>query len=88
MGEYPSLTQVREEEDQNESRISEAPLRVIVCMLKENSHRFLNEKYIQSDIGFKRIVGWKEFELGARDSITRISEYQIVIYVCAINPGV
>lgn len=43
---------------------SEEPLRIIICMTKESSKRLLDAQYLQSDIGFKRIVGFYEFELG------------------------
>jgi hypothetical protein len=48
-------------------------LRIIICMTPEASRRLLSSgRYLQSDIGFKRIVGYKEFELAGmeRDSNT------------------
>lgn len=73
MGEFPTLQHSNEDGDIEKSEPVSSPLQIIVCMMKENSVRLLNEKFIQSDIGFKRIVGWKEFELGAQDSVSRIS---------------
>ncbi|KAJ6580688.1 hypothetical protein B0H19DRAFT_1328776 [Mycena capillaripes] len=39
-------------------------LRFIVCMGWEGSDRLQKCQYVQSDIGFKRVVGFYEFELG------------------------
>ncbi|KAJ7259441.1 hypothetical protein C8J57DRAFT_951375, partial [Mycena rebaudengoi] len=50
-------------------------LRIIICMTPEANRRLLSSgRYLQSDIGFKRIVGYKEFELAGmeRDSNTSI----------------
>ncbi|KAF9232366.1 hypothetical protein BU15DRAFT_90674 [Melanogaster broomeanus] len=43
----------------------DVPLRVVICMLPQNSQRLQTAQYIQSDIGFKRVAGFQEFELGA-----------------------
>lgn len=47
-------------------------LRIVVCMTVQGSRRLLDAQYIQSDIGFKRIIGFEEFELASfdRDSNT------------------
>jgi hypothetical protein len=47
-------------------------LRFIVCMGWEGSDRLRKCQYVQSDIGFKRVVGFYEFELGGweRDAHT------------------
>lgn len=52
----------------------DAPFRMIVCMTKESSIRLVQAQYLQSDIGFKRIVGFKEFELGGLDPDSRTSK--------------
>jgi hypothetical protein len=66
-------------------------LRVIVCMTKEASQRLLSAQYLQSDIGFKRVVGFHEFEIACLDRITNTSEFplatdslqtQISLYFC------
>ncbi|KAF8835119.1 hypothetical protein BDN67DRAFT_1042907 [Paxillus ammoniavirescens] len=43
------------------------PLRVVICMLPQNSHRLQAARYLQSDIAFKRVAGFQEFELGGND---------------------
>lgn len=50
------------------------PLRIVVCMSKEASFRIHSAQYLQSDIGFKRVIGFKEFELGGLDSESRTSK--------------
>lgn len=54
---------------------ADAPFRMIVCMSVEASKALLSAQYLQSDIGFKRVIGFKEFELGGLDPQTRTSEY-------------
>jgi hypothetical protein len=39
-------------------------LRIVICMTKQSSHRLLHAQYLQSDIAFKRVVGFLEFEIG------------------------
>lgn len=43
------------------------PVRVILCMTKDQSRRLAKASFLQSDIAFKRVVGFKEFELGGMD---------------------
>ena len=43
-------------------------------MSKKNSIRLSNAHYVQSDIGFKRIAGYQEFELGGLDPSSRMSK--------------
>lgn len=50
------------------------PLRVAICMFQENSCQLQQAHYLQSDIGFKRVVGFKEFELGALESGSQTSK--------------
>ncbi|KAG6826455.1 hypothetical protein H0H92_015743 [Tricholoma furcatifolium] len=38
-------------------------VRMVICMTKEGSRRLLTSQYLQSDIGFKRVIGFYEFEL-------------------------
>ncbi|KAJ7467757.1 hypothetical protein B0H11DRAFT_1732694 [Mycena galericulata] len=50
-------------------------LRIIICMTPEASRRLQSSgRHLQSDIGFKRIVGFKEFEVASmeRDANTSI----------------
>jgi hypothetical protein len=42
-------------------------LQMVICMSEEGSKRLLRAQYVQSDIAFKRIVGFYEFELVAMD---------------------
>ncbi|KAF8200102.1 hypothetical protein BJ912DRAFT_898089 [Pholiota molesta] len=57
------------------------PFRMVVCMLKESSFRIHSAQYLQSDIGFKRVIGFKEFELGGLDSESRTSITYCRIFV-------
>ncbi|KAJ6479653.1 hypothetical protein C8R45DRAFT_786072, partial [Mycena sanguinolenta] len=66
------------EMDEDEDEIvnkADNRLRIIICMTPEASHRLLSSgRYLQSDIGFRRIVGFKEFEVAGmeRDANTSI----------------
>ncbi|KAJ6627414.1 hypothetical protein B0H10DRAFT_1779384 [Mycena sp. CBHHK59/15] len=66
-------------DDEDEEDIGPAPkgekLWIIVCMTPEASRRLVSSgQYLQSDIGFKRLVGFKEFEVASmeRDANTSI----------------
>lgn len=50
-----------------DSENSEENLRIVVCMSPEGSSRLLRAQYIQSDIAFRRVVGYQEFELATFD---------------------
>ncbi|KAJ6564612.1 hypothetical protein B0H19DRAFT_941881 [Mycena capillaripes] len=45
----------------------EKKTRIIICMSPDSSARLQKTQYLQSDIGFKRIVGFDEFEIAAMD---------------------
>ncbi|KAJ3925683.1 MAG: hypothetical protein NXY57DRAFT_1043898 [Lentinula lateritia] len=42
-------------------------LRIVICMTSETSQRFITAQHLQSDIGFKRVIGYYEFEVAAVD---------------------
>ncbi|KAG6818451.1 hypothetical protein H0H93_004834 [Arthromyces matolae] len=42
-------------------------VQMVICMSKEGSRRLTNAQYLQSDIGFKRVVGFYKFELACLD---------------------
>jgi hypothetical protein len=67
--ELPSLGSIVHEED-NVDKGSD-PIRIVICMSQDSSKRLLDAQFLQSDIGFKRIVGFQEFELGGRDHGSR-----------------
>ncbi|KAJ4463942.1 hypothetical protein C8R41DRAFT_898717 [Lentinula lateritia] len=49
------------------------PLRIAICMTLEASRRFVKTQYLQSDIGFKRIMGFYEFEVASIDRYSNTS---------------
>ena len=53
--------------DEDEVTDTKTPIYIIVCMNKESSQRLLDTQFVRSDIRFKCIVGFQEFELGGRD---------------------
>ncbi|KAJ3924260.1 MAG: hypothetical protein NXY57DRAFT_1092279, partial [Lentinula lateritia] len=44
-----------------------------LCMFPSSSRRLKRAQYLQSDIGFKRVVGLEEFEIAGTDPLSRIS---------------
>ncbi|KAJ6467409.1 hypothetical protein C8R45DRAFT_938748 [Mycena sanguinolenta] len=57
-------------------------LRIIVCMTPEASRRLLaSGRYLQSDIGFRRIIGFKEFEVASMDRDANTSIIYCRIYL-------
>ncbi|KAI0362906.1 hypothetical protein BV20DRAFT_1075618 [Pilatotrama ljubarskyi] len=58
--------------DECEDEVGETEaVRIAVCMTRTQSRRLLAARYLQSDIAFKRVIGFKEFELGSWDEETR-----------------
>ena len=47
--------------------------RFIVCMTPTQSWSLLQADYVQSDVAFRRVVGYEEFELGAWDAEMKLS---------------
>ena len=56
-----NLMTAHEEDDYTEN---EELLRIIICMSRESSQKLLAAQYLQSDITFKRVSGFLEFEIG------------------------
>lgn len=54
-------------------------LQVIICMTPDASKRMKQARYLQSDIGFKRVTGFYEFEIGSLDRESNTSECNICI---------
>ena len=70
MAEVPlSNLSAHEEDDSDESG---DPLRIVICMSKESSRRLLHAQYLQSDIAFKRVSGFLEFEIGGSNQNANI----------------
>lgn len=49
-------------------------LKIIICMSKEQSRRMHGGQYMQSDIGFKRVIGFHEFEMTSMDQKANTSK--------------
>lgn len=77
MTELDGLDDIEDLDLENEVNI---PFRMVVCMLKEASFQLQSAQYLQSDIGFKRVIGFKEFELGGLDSESRTSKALLISY--------
>ncbi|KAF8078916.1 hypothetical protein FPV67DRAFT_1690345 [Lyophyllum atratum] len=71
---------VHEEDDRHVPGGSQ-DVRFVICMTKEASRRLQDTQYVQSDIGFKRVVGFYEFELACFDRIRNMSVVFCRIFV-------
>lgn len=58
---------LEEHEEDDQALPEDKVTRIIICMGREGSLRLRKAAYIQSDIGFKRIVGFDEFEMASMD---------------------
>ncbi|KAJ7192674.1 hypothetical protein GGX14DRAFT_546454 [Mycena pura] len=82
--EYPAETIGTDEDgdDADETEAdTEAPFRIVICMTLEGSRRLVRAQFLQSDISFRRIIGFKEFELGGMEQDSRTSIVYCRIYV-------
>ncbi|KAF8058596.1 hypothetical protein FPV67DRAFT_1428067 [Lyophyllum atratum] len=72
-----------EEEDEDDDGRDEVcgRLQIIICMSKEGSRRFSEAQYLQSDIGHKRVIGFKEFEVASLDKVKNTSVTLCRVYM-------
>lgn len=74
--EIPMSESLDDEDDvPGDTDSNDAPLRIVVCMSKAGSERLCQAQYVQSDIGFKRVVGFHEFEIAGMDRDANTSAY-------------
>ncbi|KIK52752.1 hypothetical protein GYMLUDRAFT_1028506 [Collybiopsis luxurians FD-317 M1] len=73
--EVPTAASELEDDDLPEDSTSskKEPSRIVTCMTTDASWRLVRAQYLQSDIGFKRVVGFYEFELASVDMYTNTS---------------
>ena len=69
--EVPPNSVITHEEDEPNDMVEET-LRIVICMTTESSQRLLNAQYLQSDIAFKRVAGFLEFEIASLDRNAQI----------------
>ncbi|KAF8192359.1 hypothetical protein K438DRAFT_1590458 [Mycena galopus ATCC 62051] len=69
------------EEDEPPNPSHNKRTKIIICMSPEGSRRLRAAQYLQSDIGFKRIVGFMEFELACMDRDANTSVIFCWIYL-------
>ncbi|KAG6899107.1 hypothetical protein C0993_000824 [Termitomyces sp. T159_Od127] len=81
MVDIPSHEHVDHPEDEQPLANESQSLRIIVCMTKKSSERLLHAQYLQCDIGFKRVLGYQEFELAGMDHASNISVTYCRVFV-------
>ncbi|KAJ6457805.1 hypothetical protein C8R47DRAFT_915228, partial [Mycena vitilis] len=78
--EIPDADLARHEED-GDAPSATNTTRIIICMTPDSSKRLQQAQYLQSDIGFKRIVGFEEFEIASMDRDANTSVVFCRVYV-------
>ncbi|KAF9058435.1 hypothetical protein BDP27DRAFT_1241199 [Rhodocollybia butyracea] len=68
-------------DDEQDGVSLEEPLQIVICMTKEGSRRFSTAQYLQSDIAFKRIIGFYEFEVALVEEYTNTSVTLCRVYL-------
>jgi hypothetical protein len=71
---------VHDEDDNKTLPSSDKKTCVIICMAPDSSTRLQQAQYLQSDIGFKRIVGFDEFEIVSMDRDANTSEHSPIVF--------
>lgn len=71
--EFPRISESSDGQEDEDS--SGSPFRLVICMFPESSRRLKKAQYLQSDVGFKRIQGFQEFELSGKDVKSNISSF-------------
>lgn len=67
------------EDDNSRSTSGDNVIRIVICMSKEGSERLVNSQYLQSDIAFKRVPGFYEFEIAGVDRDANTSKLSVEI---------
>jgi hypothetical protein len=62
------------EEDEEAPQSADKKTRIIGCMAPDSSAHLQKAQYLHSDIGFKRIMGFDEFEIATMDRNANTSE--------------
>ena len=70
-----------EDEPCPEVDVNRDDVRIVICMTPEGSRRLLQAQYLQSDMAFKRVVGFHEFELATFDRISKTSKQQAHLFL-------
>jgi hypothetical protein len=55
-------------------------LQIIICMSRESSQKLLAAQYLQSDIAFKRVAGFLEFEIGNLNQDVKIGKFNVTLF--------
>lgn len=74
-----------EDEDICESEGQRRPsdtetLKIVICMTSSACKRLVEAQHLQSDIGFKRIVGFYEFEIASVERSSNTSAFLFTLF--------
>ena len=53
--------------------------RFVICMTPSSSWGLLRAQYLQSDIAFRRVVGYEEFKIGGWDAECNFSKWPFTV---------
>lgn len=78
---------LEQHEEDDPAQPEDKVTRIIICMGRDGCLRLKRAAYIQSDIGFKRIVGFDEFEMASmdRDANTSSSSFPFQFLIRSIR---
>lgn len=79
---------VHDEDDLEPAASTGKMLRIIVCMWPEGSRRLATAQFVQSDIAFKRVSGFLEFELGGLDHDANMGKYYTFCFHNSITESI
>lgn len=68
----PSLQSYSMDEDASEDNSEK--FRIVICMYPQRSHDLLKAQFVQTDISYKRVVGFKELEFVGWDEQSHTSK--------------
>ena len=71
------------EEDELGPEGDDDNVHIVICMTHEGSRHLLQAQYLQSDMAFKCVVGFHEFELATIDRISNTSKQQACLFLSA-----
>lgn len=82
----PTESLLAHDEDEEPTDTKDQMTRIIICMAAEASRRLLSAgQYLQSDIAFRRIVGFLEFELACMDRDANTSMFVLSQSLVSFN---
>lgn len=75
----PATLPSHPEDDQPNATDGTNRLRIAICMSQEGSQRLHGAHYLQCDIAYKRVHGYREFTIGSWDRNNQTSKHAFIL---------